>query len=414
MRDRLLTFQAKLQPNQACLLSSPFDITYFTGCAPLLPEEREAFLIIMKEKSVLLLSGFSPFQADIPAHQALSLTVHTGVSPLRLKDHVAQLIKIHQIAELLIDKDDLTVSEAEALAGVADLQIKGLLRQWVWQLRSLKNDQEKNLLRQAGAIAARVADQAESWFKLGMSELELSYQIQDELRRLGSEREAFPTIVAFGANSALPHHQPSNAKLTKETAVLVDFGATIKGYRSDMTRMFWFGQQPNQEFFKLKRVVEEAYQAVLRVLQEKFGEKEALNSDPLTVETHSLTAADLDEVARKIITEAGYGGQFIHTTGHGVGLDIHEFPSLNSQEHTPILPGMTITIEPGIYLEGKFGYRLENTVLVTETGAEVLTEIRLSDKNDKRYNQMIKDFLANKNVGVAESVDELITQLHQD
>ncbi len=149
--------------------------------------------------------------------------------------------------------------------------------------------------------------------------------------------------------------------------VLWDFGATVNGYRSDMSRSFWFGKTPSADFKKVKKLVHQAYEAAVKTLVVgSAGTAPKENSS-------ARTAQLVDQAARELITAAGFGAQFIHTTGHGVGLDIHEPPSLNWKSPAPLKPGMVVTVEPGIYLEGNLGYRHENTVIVTETGYQEIT-----------------------------------------
>jgi Xaa-Pro aminopeptidase len=196
-----------------------------------------------------------------------------------------------------------------------------------------------------------------------MSELQIARQLEIAMLEAGSTGPAFPTIVAIGEHGALPHHQPTDRVLQPDEPILIDFGATYQGYRSDITRTVWIGDQVSDAFTKYEQLVRQAYTASLALLSHPT------ESTPFT----PPTAGMLDQAARQVIATAGYGAEFIHTTGHGVGLDIHEQPSLYQGQPTPITPGMVITIEPGIYLTGTMGYRYENTILVTETGYTELT-----------------------------------------
>ncbi|MGC8867628.1 MAG: M24 family metallopeptidase, partial [Elusimicrobiales bacterium] len=165
---------------------------------------------------------------------------------------------------------------------------------------------------------------------------------------------SFDTIVAFGENSALPHHETSERKLRRNEAVLIDFGCIYHRYCSDMTRTFFYGK-PTEEFLKVYKTVELAQKKGIEAV------KEGVLSD------------EIDKICRQTISEHGYGQYFIHGTGHGVGLDIHEDPTLNPKTSIKLLQGMTITIEPGIYLYGKFGVRIEDTVCVRKDGCEIMT-----------------------------------------
>lgn len=341
--------------HQALLLSNPTDITYFTGFRSLVPEEREAFLIITPNSAHLLHASFSPFEPTP------NLVVSKSCSLEKLDQKLAELIKAEGIKECLIDEDNLVVGEYQALQQIKQLKINPLQRQHIWQLRTIKDRQEISLLTQAAKLTAQIMTQVLAELKAGMTEQELKNQIESQLKQAGSEKPAFPTIVAFGSHSALPHHQPTNTRLKPETVVLLDFGAMSGGYRGDMTRTVWFGNKPTQKFLAVKKIVHQAYDKTLEKL------KTSIKADD------KLLAQDLDQAARGVIAEAKYGTHFIHTTGHGLGLDIHETLSLSWKNQQPIMPGMVLTLEPGIYLEGEFGYRYENMVLVKKDGAQELT-----------------------------------------
>src|SRR6185369_4782244 len=135
-------------------------------------------------------------------------------------------------------------------------------------------------------------------------------------RQLGAEGPAFPTIVAFGAHATLPHHQPGATKLTSETSVLIDCGASVEGYNSDITRTVWFGKKTTPDYLKVKDIVDRAYQIGIECLQQR------------DLQNKTLTAKDIDVAVRGFISDAGYGNEYIHTTGHGIGLEVHEPPSV--------------------------------------------------------------------------------------
>lgn len=363
-QTRVTQFQAQLSPNQVCILSQPHDVYYFSGFEILVPEEREAFLILTSSKAILQHAAFSPH--DTP----LDITTEAGVTPTNLATTLENLVQdFPDLSKVLIDEHSLFVSEYKALP--ATLAPQALDRKLVWQVRMTKDEHEQTLLQQAGQIAAtayhQVVGPGGQHLKPGITELELASQLEHAMRELGASDRAFPTIVAFGPNGALPHYQPKSVALTNNMPVLIDFGATYHHYRSDMTRSFWFGPQPAAEFQEISQLVEFAYQATLTLLRQT-------NWTPAN-QTSWPTAQDLDAAARSVISKAGFGPQFIHTTGHGLGLDIHEQPSLSWRNQTPLRPSMAITSEPGIYLPNKFGYRYENTLLLTESGPEILTQV---------------------------------------
>jgi len=182
------------------------------------------------------------------------------------------------------------------------------------------------------------------------------------MRRLGAEKAAFETIVAMGSRSALPHAQPTARKLANDELLLIDMGACQDGYMSDMTRVLFFGRP--------SRRLRTMYNAVLKA---QLAAIDAVRP--------GITAAQVDRAARRVLETEGLGKEFVHSTGHGLGLEIHEGPRLGRRDKTKLKPGMAITIEPGAYIRDYGGIRIEDTVLVTKNGCEVLTptskELRL-------------------------------------
>ena len=341
-----------LTPDQGLLLSTPADIVYLTGFKHLVPEERESLLLITPDSNVFFHASFSPFKSPQGINSSKGCAL-TQITPALKKLNQEQGLR-----ELLVDKSSLFVDEYETLSRLPFLRIFGFDRQHIWKLRTIKDEQEIDKLKQAAKITSQVMKMALNSLKDGATEVQLKEIIESELKAAGSEKPAFPTIVAFGPNSALPHHQPTNTRLKPEMPVLIDLGATVDDYHGDMTRTTWFGQKPTPQFLKVEQTVKAAYQAAVESLKNGHN---------------PILANDIDHAARSVITKAGYGKEFIHTTGHGLGLDIHENLSLSWKNTQPILPQMVLTIEPGIYLKNKFGYRYENMVVVTPTGAKELT-----------------------------------------
>lgn len=361
--NRLDKLKSNLKINEAFLLSTPSDIHYFSNFGFLLPEEREAFLLVTKNKSYLIHTSFSP----LPNNPSLNYLPRCN--PESLKNHIYSILKTDNFSVIYADFESLYTNEYLMLMTIPELKIEQFDKKTIWQLRAQKDDQEIIALKKAGEISSKAFNEVKSKIDVGMSELDVKYLIEESMKRLGSLRPAFPTIVAFGENIALPHHQPSGKKLELEMPILCDFGATFQNYRSDISRMMWFGKNPDPEYLKIEKLVLTAYQETISLIKSQFEIEELTNDlkENFQVEKSNgtpLTAKDVDNKARKIITDAGYGVNFNHTTGHGVGIEIHEEPSVSWSNDSQILPGMIITIEPGIYLEGKFGYRYENTVLI--------------------------------------------------
>jgi Xaa-Pro aminopeptidase len=188
----------------------------------------------------------------------------------------------------------------------------------------------------------------------GVSEADLAAEFEYQMRLLGAQKTAFDTIVAAGTRTALPHAQPTANRLGNNQLLLVDVGASQDGYASDMTRMAFLGK-PGA---KVKRV----YRAVL--------EAQVAALDAVRPGVH---AEQVDRAARRVLRAVGLDKAFVHSTGHGLGLEIHEPPRIGRRDRTLLAPGMAITVEPGVYLEGFGGVRIEDTVVVTESGCRVLT-----------------------------------------
>ncbi len=222
------------------------------------------------------------------------------------------------------------------------------------KLRMVKSEGERAAIRAAVELNSAAFAAAMQHFQEGMTETDLAAEIEYRMRRLGAEKAAFETIVAFGERSALPHAHPGAAKITGRGLLLIDMGAFLNGYASDMTRMAHLGALPAQSRKLIKAVHEAQLAAIDRV---RAG----------------VTTASVDAAARKVLESHGYGEAFVHSTGHGLGLEIHELPRIGKKDKTRLEAGMAITIEPGAYLEGFGGVRIEDTVLVTATGCEILT-----------------------------------------
>jgi len=221
-------------------------------------------------------------------------------------------------------------------------------------LRWVKDADEIAKMRAAAALGCRLFDGILYTMQAGMTEVAVAAEMEYAARIAGAEAMSFPTIVASGERSALPHGQASRAKLPKRGFVTLDFGVVLDGYCSDMTRTVHMGPaRPGER---------DAYDAVLEAQEAGVAAVRA-----------GVAAGDVDEAARSVLRKAGLADWFTHSTGHGVGLEIHEGPRLAAKQTQALKAGMVVTIEPGIYMPGRFGVRIEDTVLVTAKGGEILT-----------------------------------------
>jgi Xaa-Pro aminopeptidase len=221
-------------------------------------------------------------------------------------------------------------------------------------LRWVKDEDELVLMAEAAHLGCKLFDHMLGFIRPGLKEIEVAAELEHRARLLGAEGMSFETIVAAGARSALPHGRATSARLPRRGFLTMDFGVILKGYCSDMTRTVFLGKPRIEE--------RNTYQAVLEA-QEAGVAAVALGA----------SCGEVDEAARSVLRRAGLAEAFTHSTGHGVGLEIHESPRIGAGQTIRLLAGMVITIEPGVYLAGQYGIRIEDMVAVTRTGGQVLT-----------------------------------------
>jgi Xaa-Pro aminopeptidase len=254
-----------------------------------------------------------------------------------------------------IEAEHLTVAERKRLgdvvpAGVRLKDAAGLVERG----RMVKDDEELGLIRAAVRLGAGLFDRALEVIRPGVKESEVAAEMEYAARRAGAEAMSFPTIIASGARSALPHGRATGQAIAPGGFVVCDFGVILAGYCSDQTRTVWVGAASKQ--------ARDAYEAVKEAQQAAIAAVRPGTSD-----------GEVDAAARKVLQKAGLGRYFTHSTGHGVGLEIHEAPRVAAGQKEVLKPGMVITIEPGVYFPGQWGVRIEDMVAVTDGGCEVLT-----------------------------------------
>ncbi len=224
----------------------------------------------------------------------------------------------------------------------------------VERARMVKDADELDRIRAAVKLGARIFDRAVEVLRPGVKEVEVAAEMELAARRGGAEEMSFPTIIASGERSAFPHGRASDHAIAPGGFVVCDFGVILSGYCSDQTRTLWVGSVPKD--------ARKAYDAV------RDAQLAAIAAVKPGVKT-----GDVDAAARKLLQKAGFGRYFTHSTGHGVGLEIHEAPRVADGQKEILQPGMVITIEPGVYFPGKWGIRIEDMVAVTASGCEILT-----------------------------------------
>jgi Xaa-Pro aminopeptidase len=263
-----------------------------------------------------------------------------------------------------IEAEHLTVAERKRLADLlpAGVGLRNALA-LVERARMVKDEDELGLIRAAVRLGATLFDRALEVLRPGVKEAEVSAEMEYAARRAGAEGMSFPTIIASGARSALPHGRATSQAIASGGFVVCDFGVILAGYCSDQTRTVWVGRASGADDSGADgKAARRAYESV----------REAQEAAIAAVRP-GVSAGEVDAAARKVLRKAGLGRYFTHSTGHGVGLEIHEAPRIAAGQEELLRPGMVITIEPGVYFPGKWGVRIEDMVAVNEGGCEVLT-----------------------------------------
>jgi len=223
------------------------------------------------------------------------------------------------------------------------------------EMRLIKSAEEVARIRHAVRLVEQALSESLKKVKPGVTEMEIVAELEYQMKRLGADGPSFDTMVLAGEKSALPHGTPGSRQVREGDLLLFDLGVAADGYVSDITRTFAIGEISAQ--------LREIYETVL-----------AANEAAIAEVRPGVTLAHLDQTARRVIEEKGYGPYFMHRLGHGLGMDVHEYPSVHGQNQDVLRPGMVFTIEPGIYLPGVGGVRIEDDVLVTDSGCDVLTQ----------------------------------------
>ncbi len=326
----------------AFLVTSPVSLLYLFGIA-----EEGNFALIGRTKALLSVSALNYPEVK----QAVKAK---GLSIISSKETFTEYRRSFKARKIGFESNNLTVNGLSVWKKTLSPAKLAPSISLIEDLRLVKDKEEIPLIRKAAHIADAVYRQVKPMLRPGVTERSIAGKIDALIRAKGCE-PAFKTIVASGPGSAVPHHAVSSRQLKKNDLVMMDFGATYKSYRSDLTRTVFLG--------KINRLNQRLYEVVQK------AQNRAIKAVSPGVKTKTV-----DQAARDIITQAGYSRYFIHTTGHGVGLEIHEPPRLSSIDKQVLQAGMVVTVEPGIYIPGHGGIRIEDMVLVTAKGREVLTK----------------------------------------
>lgn len=334
---------------EALLVTKLENIRYLTGFSG-----SAALLLVLPSETLL---GTDGRYRDQVAEELAEAGVEATVEVANMSGQIeAAAARLRDVGRLGVEAAHVSWALerrlAERFEGAELVPTIGLVE----RLRTVKDDGEIARIERACAIAdVALAQTKELLLTEGCTEAAFAAELDHEMRRRGASAPAFETIVASGPNGALPHARPTGRQIERGELVVVDFGATVDGYRSDMTRTLCVGE-PESELAELVEAVLASQRAGVRAVSE------------------GASGGDVDAACRESLTEAGYGEAFLHSTGHGVGLEVHEAPAAAPGSTDILRLGTVVTVEPGAYLHGRGGARIEDTVVVASSGARILTK----------------------------------------
>jgi Xaa-Pro aminopeptidase len=351
---------------QAKLITNKTNIAYlanFTGSA--------GFMLLTKNKSYLFTDSRYVIRAKNSLNKGVELVDITRVwrNKKELQEHWSEILQKHRVKTLGVEEENMTMTKFKwfkKISKVKGKQVKFIdVSGEIEKTREIKSKKEIGMMKKSQEINEKVfkaikkviQDFQKGKTRAAIQEIDLAQKIKELGGKFGAEDVSFDPIVGFGKNSASVHHNPGKTKLKKNDIVLIDMGMKYKGYCSDMSRMI-LPPKPSEKMKEIYKLVLKAQLAGCKGV--KAG----------------ISGAAADKLSREVIEEAGYGEFYSHSGGHGVGLDIHETPNLSKKFKGKLKENSVITIEPGIYLPGKFGVRIEDMVLVKKNGNKNLTRIK--------------------------------------
>jgi len=353
-----MDFRARQNKLREHLASTRFDallISHLPNIRYLCGFTGSAGLLLVEDAGSVF---FTDVRYDTQAHEEINsakVVIARKAALPALAEFLAKRRKRGRGWSLAIEAEHFTVGEKKRLAKLlpAGASLKDA-PPIVERFRMVKDEDEIGRIREAVNLGARLFDRAVDVLRPGVKEVEVAAEMELAARRAGAEEMSFPTIIASGVRSALPHGRASNQPIPAGAFVVCDFGVILSGYCSDQTRTVWVGNV-SDDARQAYEAVREAQQAAIDAVRP------------------GIPVGEVDAAARKVLRKDGLGRYFTHSTGHGVGLEIHESPRVADGQPELLQPGMVITIEPGVYFPGKWGVRIEDMVVVTAGGHEVLT-----------------------------------------
>ncbi len=331
----------------AILVTNETNVTYLTGFTG-----DDSFLLVDQSTDLLLSDPRYDVQIQ---QQCVGLTSQMRLPSELLINVACQTMTKLGYSSVAIESNSVSVAMYDQLSSSLNATLVKTAGE-VEELRVIKDAEEIRLLRHAVDVAERVFQSIRATMTASQTELDIAFEIERLIRQLGGSGCSFSPIVAAGARSALPHATPTQARIGESSLVLIDWGATFGGYRSDLTRVLLTSKIPAK--------IAKAYDAVLAAQTAAIAEMRP-----------GVMVSHIDAIARDVIDSAGMGPRFNHGLGHGIGLEIHEGPRLGKNHDRPLEAGMVVTVGPGVYYPGTGGIRIEDDVLITQAGAEVLSSL---------------------------------------
>ncbi|WP_373892746.1 M24 family metallopeptidase [Virgibacillus natechei] len=343
--EKLTKLRNALEANNldAILITSAINRRYITGFT------GTAGAAIISKHNTRFITDFRYTEQATEQAQGFDIVEHKQAIELAIKDQVKDM----NVKRLGFEKDHVTYSRYEDFKQAIEAElvpVSGLVE----DIRLIKTADELSIMKQAAKIADDAFEHIQTYIKPGVKEIDVSNELEFFMRKQGATSSSFDIIVASGRRSALPHGVASDKEINSGELVTLDYGALYNGYCSDITRTFAVGEINDE----LKEIYDTVLEANLRGID---GIKPG------------ITGREADALTRDYIKEKGYGDQFGHSTGHGLGLEVHEGPSLSYRTDQKLETGMVVTVEPGIYVPGVGGCRIEDDIFITETGNERLT-----------------------------------------
>lgn len=349
MKERIERLCARLVGKADCaLVTDDINRRYLTGM-----KSSAGYVLVFPEETYLIVD----FRYIEKARETIKHCTVLEQEPAVLRQ-IAELMQRHGAKTCALESMSLTLQRLAIFRKIKMVEFvtDDTLSQALYDLRTVKTAAEIQKIKAAQQLAETALDRLLQKMHAGMTEREAALELDFCMRRLGAEDLSFETIALTGAHTSMPHGVPDERQICRGDFVLMDFGAVVDGYHSDMTRTVCVGE-PTEEMRDVYHIVRTAQNAALAAAKP------------------GMTGKELDAVARDIITDAGYGEAFGHSLGHGVGMEIHEYPVASVNQENVLAPGNVVTIEPGIYLPGKFGVRIEDFVHITPDGCEDITEV---------------------------------------